>query len=54
MAEYNDFNPRFNLTQEMLSEGQQFNWILHKDEESITGYNYSDIKLKNPETGVIC
>lgn len=54
MAEYNDFNPRFNLTQEMLSGGQQFNWVLHEDEESITGYNYSDIKLKNPETGVIC
>ena len=54
MTERNDYNPRFNLTQEMLSNGQQFNWVLYKDEESVTGYSYSDIKLKNTETGVIC
>lgn len=54
MAEYNDFNPRFNLTQEMLSKGQRFIWVLHGDEESVTGYSYSDIKLKNVKTSQIC
>ena len=55
MAAFDEYNPRFNLTQEMLTGGKKYNWILHEDtnSENITGFDYSDIKLKNTETGVI-
>lgn len=55
MTTSNDYNPRFNLTQEMLTKDEEYDWVLYEcgDNENVTGYNYSDIKLMNTDTGVI-